>query len=151
MVAANWCKPVRKTRALQFSILQIPLPAWFCSGFVHIRTRATVSVTQSSWRPSSVDRWFYFNQRENLHVVVGLVRSSDVHSACRLLFLDPPLTSVTKWEKLLALEIFLRYVCIWRKYFFFFFLLINAILAFFLYILRAFTNFVSCTIFHPSF
>lgn len=40
MVAANRCKPVQKTRVLQLSILQIPLPAWFCSGLVHTRTRA---------------------------------------------------------------------------------------------------------------
>lgn len=52
------------------------------------------------------------------------------------------LTSVTKSERLLALEIFLSYdMCIWRKLFQFnfFLLLTNAILAFFLYILRAFT------------
>lgn len=53
------------------------------------------------------------------------------------------LTSVTKSEKLLALEIFLSYdVCIWRKLFQFnfFLFLTNAILAFVLYILRAFTS-----------
>lgn len=47
------------------------------------------------------------------------------------------LTSVTKSEKLLALEIFLSYMCIWRKLFQFF--CCWQMLAFFLYILRAFT------------
>lgn len=61
--------------------------------------------------------WFYFfmnyNQGKNLHEVVGMLRSSHVHSASRLFFFVfsfHPLTSVTKWEKLLALEIFLSCV-----------------------------------------
>lgn len=62
------------------------------------------------------------------------------------------LTSVTKSERLLALEIFLSYMCIWRKLLQlnFFFLLTNAILAFFC-TYEGFYNCVSCTIFHPFF
>lgn len=59
-------------------------------------------------------------------------RSSDVQSGCILLFtmLHYLLTSVTKSEKLLALEIFLSYdMCIWRKLFQFnFFLFVDKML-----------------------
>lgn len=78
------------------------------------------------------------NQGEHLHEKLMLVihvitsdqqpcdavlRSSDVQSGCILLFtmLHYLLTSVTKSERLLALEIFLSYdMCIWRKLFLFF-------------------------------
>lgn len=85
-----------------------------------------------------------------------MLRSSDVQSGCIILFtmLHCLLTSVTKSERLLALEIFLSYdMCIWRKLFQFnfFLLLTNAILAFFSVHIEGFYNFVSCTIFHPFF
>lgn len=88
----------------------------------------------------------------------AVLRSSDVQSGCISLFtmLHYLLTSVTKSERLLALEIFLSYdMCIWRKLFqftiFFFWCWQMLYWLFFLYILRAFTIFVSCTIFHPFF
>lgn len=84
-----------------------------------------------------------------------MLRSYDVQSGCILLFtmLHYRLTSVTKSERLLALEIFLSYdMCIWRKLFQFnFFLLLTNAILFFFCTYEGFYNFVSCTIFHPFF
>lgn len=71
----------------------------------------------------------------------AMLRSSDVQSGWVLLFtLLHYLTSVTKSERLLALEIFLSYdMCIWRELFQFNFVVDKYYIGFFLYILRAFT------------
>lgn len=61
-----------------------------------------------------------------------------------------PLTSVTKWEKLLALEIFLS--CVYMEKIISFFSVDKCYIGFFFCTYWGLLqNFVSCTIFHPSF
>lgn len=143
MVAANRCKPVRKTRVLQFSILQTPLPAWFCSGLVHIRTRATVSVTrtsQHSWCPSSIKG----------RICMWLLLWCDSPTLTQFLstfILSPSSNFCDQMRETISFgDIF--EVCVYMEKIIFF-LLINAILAFFSVHIEGFYKF--CLLYYLSF